>query len=285
MDRDDWALKMINKANNSPVDNFEGLSPVEMESLLYNPFTIHSPVQLKTEINPKLLSKVPFLLLVEAYLKYILENKEIKLTSIGNLPRAVLHHLYGLGYIKEDSIETELMKLSKEDDSISIQNVKNICDISGLTTKRKGKLTVSKKGKDLLKNRSELFKTIFINYCTRLNIGYHDRLGESKIGHVGNSFILGLLIKYGSEEHESKFYADKYLKAFPTLINGIKEHDYRTKDKSFSVTVRVRVFERFLNWFSIIDTRQEGNNYVNDLFIKKTVLLDEVFEAPKFMKK
>jgi hypothetical protein len=285
MNKDDLAIKLMAELNNRPVPDFEGLSSVEMESLIYNPFTKHSPVQLKAEINPELLRDVPFMLLVEAYLKYIIENESIKLTSIGNLPRVLLHHLYGLGYIKEEPIESGLMKLSKEDDSVSIQNVKNICDVAGLTTKRKCKVTVSKKGKELLKNRSELFKVLFTGYSTRLNLAYHDHLGSENIGHIGNSFIFGLLLKYGSEERPSKFYSNKYLKAFPLLINGIKENDYRTKEESFKNCLTVRIFERFLNWFGLIESRLEGWEYDHNLFIKNTPLLDQIFDAPNFKKK
>src|SRR5947207_2191833 len=122
MNKDDWSLKMMENKLNEPISDYEGLSDVEMESLINIPFSKFSPVQLKTNINPEVLSEVPFLLLVEAYLKYIIEKESLKLTSIGNLPRELLHYLYGLGYIKEEMIESGLLKLSKEKDSIPMQN-------------------------------------------------------------------------------------------------------------------------------------------------------------------
>lgn len=73
--------------NNTPLDDFLGLSPTEIHHLLYDTFGDKSPIQLRDNIDDKTLDQIPLFRIAEEFLKIIHRDKQIKLTPLGALPK------------------------------------------------------------------------------------------------------------------------------------------------------------------------------------------------------
>lgn len=73
------------KKNSSPLDDFDGLSPEQMNPLLYAPFTAEAILQFRKDIDAYV-SKVPFFKLSELLLHEIKKTVHLKLTVNGSLP-------------------------------------------------------------------------------------------------------------------------------------------------------------------------------------------------------
>ena len=111
--------------NNSPLDEFLGLSPTEIHHLIYDTFGEKSPVQFRDDIDNETLDQIPLFRIVEEFLKIIYRDKQIKLTPLGALPKKVMVEIYDKGFLHDERIESGLTKLWKEDDCIAIKSAVN----------------------------------------------------------------------------------------------------------------------------------------------------------------
>ena len=96
--------------NNTPLDDFYGLSPAEMHHLLYSACSDKSPLRFRNGIDDSTLDNVPFFRLTEEFLKISQLEKSLKLTPLGALPKKVLHELYSHKLITEEIIEAGVSK-------------------------------------------------------------------------------------------------------------------------------------------------------------------------------
>lgn len=273
--------KIMEEHNAMPMEEMDNLSPNDMQFILYDPFGEESPIGFKKDISNEVLDQIPFFKLVEAYFEMIEEAKELKLTAKGNLQRKVVKELYEKGFIKEDHIETGITKLSKEQDSLTIQNTKIIAELAGLTKKRYNKVSLTKKGIKLRKpeNRAELFKTIFLTNCQKFNLGYHDGYAQQVGVQRTFGFTLYLLLQYGKEQNNMKFYTDKYILAFPFDLEFFESSSYRNAEDQLGNCLSVRVFERFLDFYGLIDFQRAGILVtLDEIKVQTNDLFDQVFE-------
>ncbi len=272
--------RTMEDANSRPVEEMDFLSPNDMQHILRHTFEKQSPIGFKDDIDISVLDQIPMLNLVIAYLKIIEENKEIKLTKIGNLPTKFVYQLYELGVIKEYPIESGIVKLKKEDDSMTIQLARFLTELIGATKKRNNKLSLTANGKKMLatKARASLLKAIFKANCQKYNLGFFDGFDESDIqGLFG--FTLYLLIKYGNENKGIDFYCDKNLIAFPILLSQF-DSKYNTSKNRYQRCYILRIFERFLKYYNFVDY-EFSERYSSEYRVFKmqtTSIFDAVFE-------
>ena len=73
------------KMNSHPLDDFDGLSPKQMNALLYTPFTRGDLLQFRKGMDAHV-QKSPFFKLSEILLHEIKQARSLKLTVNGNLP-------------------------------------------------------------------------------------------------------------------------------------------------------------------------------------------------------
>ena len=246
--------KKMNEINSSPVEEMDNLSPTDMYHILNFTFEEVSPIGFKKTISNAVLDEIPFLTLFRSYLTVILESKELKLTTRGNLPRKVCLDLYGKGLIKEDPIESGFVKLSKEADSVVLQNLKIFGELTGITKKRNNKISLTKKGMKLFKpdQKEALFKALFITHCKRFNLGYHDGYPQEVGVQKTFGFTLYLLLRYGNEKRKLDFYTKKSLLAFPFELNNFKD-SWSTPEKKYHNCYQIRIFRYFLKHYNFVD--------------------------------
>jgi len=262
--------------NNRGISDFEGYSPNEMQTILYDPFGKNSPIQL-SKLPEFEYNKIPILNQIKYLLNIIKESGELKLTAKGHLPTKIVSEIYNQGFIKDELIESGIYKLYKETDAISINLTRILSEISGIVKKRHNKLSLTKKGIEQLSNNHALLKNIFTSFGVKFNWAYFDRYGNHQLGQLGYGFTLILLSKYGSHQKHYTFYANKYFAAFPRTIDFIEEWDIEYKLKTASNCYSLRSFERFLDYFGIVKLISE-KKWDSDIYIVKTDLYDKLIK-------
>lgn len=269
--------KTMEEQNNHGLLDFEGYSPIEMKYILNNIFEKNCPVQLMNLTDSEYQS-IPLLNQMKFIIELIGKKGELKLTNKGFLPTKIVSTIYKQGYLKEGPIESGIIKLYKETDSITINLTRILLELSGITKKRHNKLSLTKKGQIIKSNNHQLLLNIFKTFGLKFNWAYFDLYGENKIGQLGFGFSLILLHKYGNKKLVDKFYAQKYFQAFPNLINNINLTEFKYEFKKPDYCYSLRTFNRFLDYFCLIKIEQ--NNKLNAAkYITKTKLFDKLIKC------
>lgn len=266
--------------NNTPVDDFLGLSPTEIHHLLYDTFGDKSLVQFRDNIDDKTLDQIPLFQIAEEYLKIIQRDKQIKLTPLGALPKKVMVEIYDKRFLLDEHIENGITKLWKEDDCIAIRSARLTAEIAGLVKKVSGKLTLTKTATKLLEtnNRLQIFRQFFQAFTNKFLWSFNDGYAEQPIGQLGWAFSVIMLDKFGDQPQTVDFYADKYLRAFPKFITFFRP-DYTTPERQFFRCYGVRTFDRFFLWFGFVTVEKQKIflDLDTDKF-KRTDLVKSIFK-------
>ncbi|MEM6964397.1 MAG: hypothetical protein AAF573_06500 [Bacteroidota bacterium] len=271
--------RQMNELNILPVEKIDNLSPMDLEYLLYDTFGEDSPVAFKANIADDILDDIPFLKLCEAYFEILQQHGALKLTARGNLPRKVCLDLYDRGIIKEDFIESGLMTLRKESDSVVLQNVKLISDMAGITKKRNNKMSLTKKGEQLLqpKNRQRLLEALFIANARQFNWGFHDGYPQEAGVQMTFGYTLYLLLRYGKTKRSFHFYGEKSITAFKFELDYF-DNRFDTPEEGYKKCLWLRTFDRFLNFYGMVDFNPNKGIFDLNIDIKTSRLFDGVFE-------
>jgi len=270
--------------NNSPADNFLGLTPKEIHSLLYETFSDNSPIQFRNDIDNATLDRIPLFRVAEEYLKIIERDKQIKLTPLGALPKKVMVELYNKNILLDEHIENGLVKLWKEQDCISIMSARLTAELAGFVKKANGRLSLSKNGAKLIQtdNRIQLFKAFFHAFTDKFLWSYNDGYSAQPIGQLGWAFSVYMLDKFGDHSKTVDFYAGKYLKAFPKFISFFS-YDFSTPKRQFTDCYGIRTFNRFFLWFGFVTVSKQktyldldSDKFLRTELIKSVFTFDEV---------
>jgi hypothetical protein len=266
--------------NNSPLEEFLGLTPNEINYLLYDTFCDKSPFQIRNNIDNDTLNQIPLFRIAEEYLKIIQRDKQIKLTPLGALPKKVIVELYDKRILLDEQIETGITKLWKEQDCISILSARLTTEIAGLVKKTNGKLSLTKNGIKLIQpeNRLEFFKLFLLSFTQEFLWSFNDGYPEQPIGQLGWAFSVFMLDKFGDQPRQTDFYAEKYIKAFPNFISFFKP-DYSTPQHQFMRCYSFRTFDHFFLWFGFV-TVEKQSVYLDldgDKFTR-TALIKQLFK-------
>lgn len=269
--------QVMNEQNNRPIADFEGYSPFEMHKILHFTFSIDSPLKLQ-KLSDTDYTKIPILNQIKYLTDLIDKNGEIKLTKQGFLPTKIVSELYSQGFLKDEYIEKGISKLYKETDSMTINLSRILLELAGFIKKRNGKLSLTKSSEKILGNNEELLRQIFLTMTNKFNWAYYDGYGENQIGQLGYGFSLILLSKYGRERRLDSFYAERYFKAYPRLLDSI-EPNYGTLERYSTNCYSVRTFDRFLNYFGLINIEEERKGLDSIKYISKTDIYDRLIKC------
>ncbi|MDD4156585.1 MAG: hypothetical protein PHY08_08450 [Candidatus Cloacimonetes bacterium] len=268
---------MMNEQNNRAIPEFEGYSPFEMFQILHFTFEKDSLIQLQ-KVTDSDYQKIPIFKQIKYLADLIDKNGEIKLTSKGYLPTKIVSDIYQQGFIKDEFIDEESPKLFKEMDLISVNLTRILMELSGLVKKRNGKLSLTKKSKKIFDNNYEFLRLIVLTFTNKFNWAYCDEYDENYIGQLGYGFSLILLAKYGNEKRLNSFYAEKYFKAFPQLLDSV-EPIYGTLETYSTNCYSVRTFDRFLEYFGLVNIEKKDKWFDSKSYITKTDLFDRLIKC------
>lgn len=269
--------QVMNEQNNRSIPEFEGYSPIEMHQILHFTFCKDCPIQLQ-KLSDSDYRKIPILNQIKYLTDLIDKTGEIKLTKKGFLPTKIVSDLYNQGFLKDEHLEKGISKLYKETDSMTINLTRILVELAGLVKKRKEKLSLTKSSQKILDDNEELLRQIFLTFTNKFNWAYYDGYGENQIGQLGYGFSLILLSKYGQIKRLDSFYAEKYFKAYPQLLDSI-EPAYGTVESYSSRCYSIRTFERFLDYFGVINIDVQGRGLDSIKYITKTNLFDKLIKC------
>ena len=248
--------------------------------MLYDAFHKNSSVQFKEFIASETLDKISLFRVSEELVRIIERDNYIKLTPLGALPKKVMVELYDKKFIFDYAIEKGITKLWKEQDCIAIQSAKIVLEIARIIKKTNGRMALTKKGSTLIKaeNRQQFFELFISTFANHFNWGFNDLYPKKPIGQLGWTFTISLLGKYGQVSQPVGFYAQKYAEEFPGFLKEFETNELATCNQRFTDCFRVRCFERFLEWFGLVEMQKEGESYLDSkVKIKKTAILTKVF--------
>ncbi|GAB6122389.1 hypothetical protein [Dysgonomonas termitidis] len=267
--------QVMNDKNGQPVPEFEGYSPSEMFNILHHPLEESSVVYLR-KLKKDDYVQSPLYMQIKSLAEIIKREGTVKLTPNGYLPPKLVIELYNLGYFKEDNIEQGYVKLKRENDSDIISLAHYILVSSGVCLKRHSKLSLTLKGRKLLESDADLFKHLFLFFVHRFNWSSFDNWGMEEVGQFGVAFSLILVNKYGDQSKTSEFYAEKYINAFPMLIDSFEAAVPGTLEGFFTRCYCSRTFNRFLSYWGLINIDRQGKAFDTVEYITKTPLFDKL---------
>ena len=283
MDELNKIVDNIAAQNRTPLEDFDGFTSEEMYKIIYDPFSTDCPIHINFEIKNQLFSNIPIFNIVSDLLLLIENNKGLKLTSKGNLPKKVVQKLYDKKYITDELIEHGISKLTSEEKWIVLHTVKIVLKQSKLVRVYNGKLTTLKETKNKLQKNQigQIFSSFFQAFTTRFNWAYNDGFENEDIGQIGFLYLLYLFNKYGNEYRDIDYYINLYLKAFPIF----KLHEKNKKDMIFhgepERVLKIRFFERFAFWFGLLEIQNKKSNiaFAENIKIKKTAVLSNLIRS------
>ena len=267
-------------SNNSPIDDFCGLTPNEFHRLLYEPFANESPLQFKKDVDNATLDQIPFFRIAEEFVKLVQREKQIKLTPLGAFPKKMMVELYAHKFILDEHIESGLIKLWKEADCISVLTAGITVQHAKLVNRSSGKLSITKKGKHLLlpENRLEFFKSIFSAFTIQFNWCYNDGHPSVPFPQFGFAYSMYLVDQFGDEERQSMFYSNQYFLALPMFLEHFNPTYFSSAEVHFNSCYKLRTFDRFLEWFGLVKIHRNLIRFESDHEkLVRTELFKKVF--------
>ncbi len=241
--------------NSRPLEAFDGFSSSDMHHMLYFPFEKNCPVQF-ANFTGEDCHLVPLFRQLRLLLEMIEKEESVKLTPKGNLPVYIVKELYAVG-VPDELIEYGLTRLRSEDNARSVQLTRIVAELMGIVKKRHNRYSLTERGKELMKDNRELLSRCLITLFTKINMAAFDGYRSDNIGVVGNCFSLVLLYRYGNQEREVKFYADKYFQAFPDLFEEADDR-YRSREENAMNCYSLRVFKRLFCHLGLVEIREES---------------------------
>lgn len=223
----EFARAFMERRNNAPDDSFQGLSSSEMHRLLHFPF--ESPYVVSFDFDAvKSINDAPVLRLLILIAEAI-GDEGLKPTAKGNLPRAAARSI-AKEYLSEETHQrlTHFGEFAGEEDVPDLQVVRLIAMKAGFIRKFKGKFIVTKKCRDLI-NRyawAQIFESLFKTFIREFNWAYPRSIIEEPFLQHSFAFTLYMLQKFGNQPRPDKFYADRFIEAFPMICNGIPDTEY-----------------------------------------------------------
>ena len=272
--------EQMNQVNNQPNPEMEGLTPLQMHRLLRYPLAEESWLGLRSNVSDETIMRMPMMKVLVALLDRIAEQKEMKLTQTGNLPRKIVQELYNMYVVDKPSKWGFRLPLSENDWGI-IMEIHFIVKDLGWCKKRNNKISLTANGKKILTvPRAEMFEAFLKFQLFKVNIGWNDGYPDSPGMQSCLPYSLFLLYKYGRELHFAHFYSSAFLKAFPSILEEFPQSTYSTPKKEFEGAYGIRFLHLFnsYDWINILPN--EGLFDPDQL--TATDLFYEIFEQRAF---
>ena len=258
-------------------DEFCSLSSEQMTHILYAPFGSAETVSFSEDIviPPEVPAYALVLRLVDAC-----GDQGLKATAKGYLP-AKFSRDTALAVLGEEGCRYMMFgsEVRKELDYRELHVVRLATQMAGLIRKYRGRFLRTKKGEKTLSspNNGKLYFELLKAYTGKFNWGYSDRYPDLMMIQESFLFSLFLLHRYGDESRCESFYADKFLQAFPSVVDEIREPLYGSKADEIMRCYAVRSMKRFAHLFGLIELDNDSTVHIlRDSQIKKSPLLDQL---------
>ncbi len=162
------------RKNNTPREEFGGLSPVDMAALLGETvYSEKSQVILSGDIKEKLLESSLFYRDGKKFLKLFNERDPVKMTTAKNLNRKFVSKAIEICDYKKERETWFYKKTINEQDFWWLHIIRVVFEVGGLIKKRKGFFRITVKGRELLnKPPGEFYRVLFKTFFYKFNLDY-----------------------------------------------------------------------------------------------------------------
>lgn len=239
--------------------------PHILEKIEHKTFLEDGPIVLKRIDNEDYI-QIPLFRQVAYLCETVRAAEKLKLTTTGNLPRAVVHGIYRLG-IPDHYYEENIARLRTENDWYTVPLTRLLAEMGGLIKKRNNALTLTKEGKRVLKDRHLLLKSILVTFGHKLSWAYFDLYENRSLGQWGFGLSLLLMADYGDVPKDSCFYAERYF-----------YHNPHARSSKYAQTCyTTRTLDRFMQNLGLI-TFDDRNRFTHQeqIIVAKTPLFDKL---------
>lgn len=268
--------QIANRRNTMAHEDFCGLSPEDMNHFLYSPFESPALISFSEDKSAQPESRVMglFLAMVDA-----MGEAGLKATAKGNLPLKFCKETAEMFMEKKGlSLSRRFRSIRTETDYDELHCTRLTAELAGLIRKHKGKFVLTNKCKQMLSKKDEgkIYFELFRSYVTKFNWGYRDGYPEIDIFQMSFLFTLFLLQKFGSTSQPQSFYEDRFIQAFPMACQMMPESSYSTPENDVRHCYFLRVFERFADFFGLIELEIASKKpHERNYNVKKSFSLDK----------
>lgn len=268
----------VQKQGQTALDDFDGLSPEQMHRFLYHPF--NSP---QVATFPEKLAVTPeapiirlFMLLAEG-----IGEEGLKPTATGNLPRQFCRDALK-AYLGEEEYASmsRYGELRSETDFSRLHVTRLVAELAGLVRKYNGRFILSRECRSMLKNEgaAAVYPRLFRSFVQEYEWSYQDFFDPLPLLQQSFLFTLYLLHKHGDTWQSNRFYEERFIRAFPRLLNEVEPpSSHFSAEDSLRTCYSIRCLERFARFFGLIEIeRSEASRYTDGFKVKKLPLLEHV---------
>jgi len=233
-------------------DDFHGLSPDRMHSLLYE--TFDAPWFVWSNRSPYIEGS-PIIRMLKPLVAELSESP-IKLTPKGNLPLKVVHQMAAQAGVEEGPISRHRGSVRSEEDVNPVHITRILAELSGFFNRQKGKLSLKKKWQQSLDKTGwgPLYGQLLHSLFKELNWAYVAGMDDARGIQTTAPFLLWLLHRHGQQWRPSGFYEEAQLRAFPVLLNEVAPTPYSTAEDDVKQLIALRPLQLF-DWLGLIERR------------------------------
>jgi hypothetical protein len=263
--------------NKTPLEDFQGLSPEQMQKLLDSPFEspelIEFPAMLDAEPSAPILTL--FTLLIDA-----IGEDGLKATAKGNLPRTFCREAAREHWgVEEYRRRTELGEIYKEDDFPDLQAARYAADFAGLVRLRSAHFRLTDKCKRILSRHGTagIYPLLLRGYTSRLNWAYRDNYPDLDLIQYSFAYTLFLLTRFGATMRSNGEYESWFLRAFPQLLEEVDaDWSYRTEGELVADCYTLRALVRFAKFLGLAQVEPVSDSiFEREYRVRKLPLLDQ----------
>ena len=201
----------------------------------------------------------------------------IKLTPNGYLPNKVVAEIYPLGP-KEARIEEGKVTLGKHSNCCILCQTYELFLQTGFVKKRKGVLSLTKKGKEFLSSPEGIFRELLCGMAMEYDTGLLDAYSIPPINNMVQ-MVCAMLDQWGQEFRPVEQYATAYAACNPRLGHFLKEDRPEAVRREAKRAFCVRLINRYFEWFGLVEFKHFRYGLdrilINPDMVKKTELFDK----------
>jgi hypothetical protein len=257
--------------------DFQGLSPHQMHHMLTRPF--EAPEVLVFNTHPSGVEQAPIMRLFQMLVEAI-GDEGLKATARGNLPqkfsREAAQRYWGPN---EYARKTRFGGINKEEDFFDLHVVRIVAEMAKLVRRVKGKFVLTATYRKVLKQGGlpSLYMSLFRCYVQEFNWDYRSRGREHPFFQQSFAFTLYLLQQFGRTERPSRFYEDRFIQAFPMLLDDL--HDaILGAEREIRMYYGYRVLADFAAFMGLATRRPLSDDLTPEYEIEALPLVFELVE-------
>ncbi len=269
-----WQIAQKNRQGR---EEFEGLSSEQISKILHAPFDTPQLVTFPEVLGME--PDAPVMHLLDLLLNAI-GPEGIKSTATGNLPRNLCREV-ALAFHGEDGYRevTKFAGINTEPDFSSLHVTRLVAELAGLVRKYRGKFILGKTCRILraAEGNRALYPVLFEAFARQYEWGYLDRHPGFPFIQSSFLFSLFLLSRHGHQQHPDSFYSERFLKAFPILLEEAPASEFWTPEQHVGNCYSLRVLQRFAEFFGLVEIERLGSRWLPDeIRVRKRPLFDAV---------